>query len=78
MKPIAWTVLAAALIAASPSAAVEILTATFTDPDGGVTAKAYAGIVRVTVSGVGHSLAQRWNDAFYLYSPLPIGHDARD
>lgn len=55
---------------ASPALALasETLTATFTQPDGGVTVNKYDNLVEVTVSGVGQSLGADFNDAFYLYS----------
>lgn len=76
MKTQSLLAAAAALMAASPALALETLTATFTSPDGGVTAYNYSGIVRVTVSGTGQSLAREMNDAFYKYDPLPIMHNA--
>jgi hypothetical protein len=51
-------------------ASAEIVYALFDQPDGGVTVGTYQGIVSVTVSGVGQSLADLYNDAFYL---LPVG-----
>jgi hypothetical protein len=54
---------------AAPASA-EVVYALFDQPDGGVTVGTYSGIVSVTVSGVGQSLADLYNDAFYL---LPAG-----
>ncbi len=75
MKTMSLLTAALALVAASPVFAVETLTATFTTPDGGVTADSYSGSIRVTVSGVGQSVGRRYNDAFYGYYPLPISHN---
>ena len=58
--------LIAAVVPLAPAAALETLSATFTQPDGGVTARLYAGTVRATVSGTGFSDANAINDAFYL------------
>jgi len=66
---------AAALLTA-PAFASETLTATFTQPDGGVTVNKYDNVVLITVSGVGQSLGSDYNDAFYLYADAaggPIG-----
>jgi len=57
------------LATAASSASAETITATFTQPDGGVTTSLYSGIVHVTVSGFGQSLGQDLNDAFYVYNP---------
>jgi hypothetical protein len=76
MKTMSLIAAAAVLVAAGPALAIETLTATFTKPDGGVTAYLYSGIVRVTVSGIGQSLAAEMNDAFYKYDPLPVEHNA--
>jgi hypothetical protein len=63
-------------ILADPS---EIVVATFTQPDGGVTASSYNGYVRLNVTGVGQSYGATFNDAFYLYTaPFATpqnGHD---
>lgn len=56
---------AAALLPLAPAAAVETLTATFTQPDGGVTTRSYDGVVRLTVSGTGFANGNSLNDAFY-------------
>ena len=58
----------------------EIVSATFTSPDGGISAAAYNGLVLLTVSGVGESLGQALNDAFYVYTdglhnPIVPFHD---
>jgi hypothetical protein len=72
-------VLAIAAIAAwglaTSALAAETINATFTAPDGGVTAGSYAGVVDVTVSGVGQSDASSFNDAFYIYSAGPPFND---
>jgi hypothetical protein len=61
------------------SPARETLVATFTRPDGGVTAGAYQGYVLVHVTGVGQAYGATYNDAFYLFtSPFSSprnGHD---
>ena len=62
------------LAAAASSASAETITATFTQPDGGVTTGLYSGIVHVTVSGVGQSWGPDLNDAFYVYDPGPPTH----
>ena len=49
----------------------ETVTAVFTVPDGGVSTNNYAGFVELAVSGIGHSYAQYFNDAFYVYEPGP-------
>ncbi len=56
---------AAALLPLAPAAAVETLSATFTQPDGGVTTRSYDGVVRLTVSGTGFAKGNSLNDAFY-------------
>jgi hypothetical protein len=56
------------IFAASPVLA-ETITASFTTPDGGVTAGLYSGVVHITVSGFGMSLGADLNDAFYLFNP---------
>jgi hypothetical protein len=57
----------------------ETLTATFTRPDGGVTANGYQGYVLLHVTGVGQSYGPVYNDAFYLFTgpfdPPKNGHD---
>jgi hypothetical protein len=68
-KATASALLLAMTLLGSNSAMAETITASFTTPDGGVTSGLYSGIVHVTVSGFGHSLADDLNDAFYLYSP---------
>jgi streptogramin lyase len=61
------------------SGAQETLTATFTQPDGGVTRSAYKGYVLLRVTGVGQAYGPVYNDAFYLYTgpfnPPRNGHD---
>jgi hypothetical protein len=61
------------------SAPREVLTATFAQPDGGVTRSLYKGYVLVKVRGIGHAYAQVYNDAFYLFTdPFTTpqnGHD---
>lgn len=56
-------------------ARAEALVASFLQPDGGVTSGLYSGIVHVTVSGIGQSRGQDWNDAFYLFDNSNFGHD---
>jgi hypothetical protein len=51
------------------AASAETITATFQQPDGGVTSGLYDGIVHVSVSGTGQSFASDLNDAFYLFDP---------
>jgi hypothetical protein len=70
-------VFAAAAIAAvlATPAFAETITATFTTPDGGVTAGLYDNIVQITVSGVGQSSGTQYNDAFYVYSSGPPFND---
>ncbi len=78
-------VLAAALLAtttlASPTAALagptETLTAVFTTPDGGVSLNGYDQQVLVDVSGIGQSLGNCQNDAFYVLFGCPLVQDAR-
>lgn len=53
---------------ALPAKASEMISATFTQPDGGVTVGQYSGIVEVTVSGIGQSLGSALNDAFYVFT----------
>jgi hypothetical protein len=50
------------------TARAETLTATFTQPDGGMTVDTYQGLVQLHVTGVGQSYANVFNDAFYLYT----------
>jgi fibronectin type 3 domain-containing protein len=50
----------------------ETLTATFTQPDGGITVGSYSGLVRIQVAGVGQAYGATHNDAFYLYD-APFG-----
>jgi WD40 repeat protein len=52
----------------APASPQETLTATFTQPDGGVTVNPYQGLVLLHVTGVGQSYGPVYNDAFYLYS----------
>ncbi|BDI32342.1 hypothetical protein CCAX7_43930 [Capsulimonas corticalis] len=59
-----------------PSLPQENLTATFTQPDGGVTNKAYSGYVLLDVKGVGQSYGTDYNDAFYLYTGQFAGSPA--
>jgi hypothetical protein len=59
----------------SPVGSPEALTATFTQPDGGVTSGAYDGLVEISVSGTGQSDGQNFNDAFYVYSAGPPFND---
>jgi hypothetical protein len=73
MKLVAMSLVAACL-ATGPALASETLTATFTQPDGGVTTQGFDGIVQITVSGVGQSDGTTFNDAFYLFDPPT--HDA--
>lgn len=78
-------VLSAVIVAASLSALpvvasagpTETLTAVFTAPDGGVTVNGYDNHVSITVSGLGSSLGDCLNDAFYVFSGCPGGvyHD---
>lgn len=49
------------------SGITEIVNATFAVPDGGDTLESYSGLVLLTVSGIGESLATSDNDAFYLF-----------
>jgi hypothetical protein len=68
------------LAAGARPAPAETLTATFTQPDGGVTVNAYQGFVQLDVSGVGQSYADVFNDAFYLFTgpfagSIRNGHD---
>lgn len=58
----------AAMLGSAPAMASETLTASFTTPDGGVTAGKYSGQVQVTVSGIGQSLGTDYNDAFYVFA----------
>lgn len=57
------------------SGATEVVSATFTQPDGGVSTGTYSGLVKLRVSGTGQSLGACFNDAFYLFdncsAPLP-------
>jgi PEP-CTERM motif len=80
LKATPSALLVAMTLLGSGSAVAETVTASFTAPDGGVTSGLYSGIVHVTVSGFGQSLADDLNDAFYLYSPVSIWnppfHDA--
>lgn len=50
----------------SPAAA-EIVSASFLQPDGGITTGYYEGVVHVTVSGIGQSSGTSFNDAFYIF-----------
>ncbi len=76
MKSVALIVFSALSLAAINPASAEIVSATFTQPDGGVTTGLYDGIVHVMVSGFGQSLSSDLNDAFYLFDPQnPPVHD---
>jgi len=66
---LAFSAAAISFSCAAPASA-EVVYALFDQPNGGVTVGTYSGIVSVTVSGVGQSLADLYNDAFYL---LPAG-----
>lgn len=55
----------------------ETLTANFSEPDGGVSVETYSGFVELSVSGVGQSLGDYLNDAFYLFTgPQTPAHNA--
>jgi hypothetical protein len=69
------TMLSMALCAFSSAFAQETINATFTTPDGGVTTGTYDKFVSVTVSGVGQSLGDDYNDAFYVYTDGPAYND---
>lgn len=60
----------AMMLATAPLAAAsaETITATFTQPDGGVTVGYYSGFVNVTVSGIGQAGGSDYNDAFYVFT----------
>jgi Secretion system C-terminal sorting domain len=45
----------------------ETVVASFANPEGAVTSNRYTGLVLLTVSGVGQSPAENYNDAFYIY-----------
>lgn len=67
MRIVTIAVLAAAFAASQPAMALtETLNASFTQPDGGVSVNSYKGVVTLTLSGVGQSLGDQFNDAFYL------------
>jgi hypothetical protein len=70
--------LAVAATATAHAGPTETITATFTQPDGGVTANGYDDQVLIDVSGVGQSDGSCYNDAFYSYScpPSPYFQDA--
>jgi hypothetical protein len=53
----------------------ESVTAVFTQADGGVSLNTYAGLVKLVVSGTGQSAGANFNDAFYVYTPVP-SHNA--
>ena len=58
----------------------ETVSATFTTPDGGISTGTYSGFVLLTVTGVGESLGNALNDAFYIYTnglhnPIAPIHD---
>jgi len=53
----------------TPSGASEIVSASFTTPDGGVSTNSYHGLVEIIVAGSGESLGADVNDAFWVYSP---------
>lgn len=60
----------------APALASEMLTATFTRPQGGVSVNTYDNFDLVTVSGIRQSWGTSYNDAFYVYadaSSAPIG-----
>jgi len=62
-------IFAAGLLAGTafvPATAAEVVSATFTQADGGQTVGLYSGLVQVTVAGTGFSLGPRINDAFYF------------
>ena len=46
----------------------ETVSVPFTTADGGISAASYFGLVKLTVAGVGESLGQALNDAFYIYT----------
>gem|GEM_PF-4610662 len=77
-------VFAAALLAttvAVSNAAIagptESLTAVFTTPDGGVTVNGYDQQILVDVSGIGQSLGNCQNDAFYVLLGCQLVQDGR-
>jgi len=60
----------------SNSTPTEVVTASFLQSDGGVTANNYYGFVRLVVQGTGQSLGTDYNDAFYIFANAagaPIG-----
>jgi probable HAF family extracellular repeat protein len=61
------------------TSATETLTATFTQPDGGISIGSYQGYVLLHVTGTGQAYGATHNDAFYLYDapfdPPQNGHD---
>jgi hypothetical protein len=68
--PVKAAALAAGLLAlvAQPAAASEIVSASFLQPDGGISTGLYSGVVQIEVSGVGQSAGTAFNDAFYVYT----------
>lgn len=53
-----------------PVGPIETVTADFDQADGGVSARSYAGFVRLVVSGSGVSCTPATNDAFYIHEWL--------
>ncbi len=57
------------------STPTESMSASFLSAAGGVSTNFYGGLVQLTVSGSGASLASRLNDAFYVYTGGPVFAD---
>lgn len=75
MTRIILALAASTLLVSAPAFATEMLTASFTTPDGGVTTDTYGGTVRLTDWGFGTAMGERTNDAFYIISPPSLGLD---
>jgi len=77
MRRMSLALIAAVLALGLGRASAETITSTFLQADGGVTTGLYSGIVQITVSGIGQSRANDFNDAFYLFDPqTPAVHDS--
>jgi PKD repeat protein len=79
-RPLLPLVAVAALALSASPATAETVTVPFTTSSNGVTggvltSQTYSGDVQIEVSGVGNSLSQRMNDAFWVYTGGPLRYD---
>src|SRR5512140_1954437 len=76
MKAAPLLVFSVLCLASINAASAETITASFLQPDGGVTSGFYGGTVHIAVSGIGRSDGSTLNDAFYEFHRGSSAHDA--